>query len=370
MTNIVILGAGVVGATIAYELSLIPDVNITVVERNLPYSGSTGAALGVLMGIISQKTKGRAWRLRQQSIKRYPSLIQELENLTGEKIFFNRQGILKILSAEGEIDKWKKLQQKRKKEGWQLEIMPPDELRHQYPQLNLDKKSFALYSPQDGQVNPQQLTASLLEAASLQGVNIHWQTEIKNIISKKIPHTDLLKCCEIATENSSWQTDWLIIAAGLGSTALTQSLQATCHLQPVLGQALHFKLLEQNQSLSSLLPVITRDDVHIVPLPNQEYWVGATVEFADEKGIVEAQEQLLEEVKQKALQLYPVLAKATLLNSWSGLRPRPQGQSAPVIKELSGYSNVLLATGHYRNGVLLAPATAQAIKAMLQPKLS
>lgn len=72
----------------------------------------------------------------------------------------------------------------------------------------------------------------------------------------------------------------------------------------------------------------------------------------------------LDEVMQ-AIAFCPALAQATVIKTWSGLRPRPEGRPAPVIEPLPGYNNVLLATGHYRNGVLLAPATAQIIAQMI-----
>jgi glycine oxidase len=70
----------------------------------------------------------------------------------------------------------------------------------------------------------------------------------------------------------------------------------------------------------------------------------------------------LEEVMQKAIAFCPALAEAAIIRVWSGLRPRPENRPAPVIGLLPGYRNVLLATGHYRNGILLAPATAIAIR--------
>jgi glycine oxidase len=74
--RIVVIGCGVVGAAIAYELSRIPQFEITVLDQQPPAQAATGAALGVLMGIISQKTKGRAWHLRQTSIRRYATSFQ------------------------------------------------------------------------------------------------------------------------------------------------------------------------------------------------------------------------------------------------------------------------------------------------------
>jgi glycine/D-amino acid oxidase-like deaminating enzyme len=73
----------------------------------------------------------------------------------------------------------------------------------------------------------------------------------------------------------------------------------------------------------------------------------------------------LQKVLQQAIAFCPELAKAKIIRTWSGLRPRPEGRPAPVIGKLPGFSNVLLATGHYRNGVLLAPATASTIREMI-----
>ena len=132
-------------------------------------------------------------------------------------------------------------------------------------------------------------------------------------------------------------------------------------IKPVLGQALQIKL---NHDLGDInfQPVITGEDVHIVPLKEQEYWVGATVEFPDEMGEVTAQTELLETVKKLAFSFCPNLEKGEIINTWSGKRPRPDGEAAPIIKEVPNYPHVLLATGHYRNGILLAPATALMIR--------
>jgi glycine/D-amino acid oxidase-like deaminating enzyme len=104
--------------------------------------------------------------------------------------------------------------------------------------------------------------------------------------------------------------------------------------------------------------------VHIVPLGGAEYWVGATVEFPDADGNVEADTELLDRVMEGAIAMCPALKEAEILRQWSGLRPRPD-QPAPVISPLTGFKNILLATGHYRNGVLLAPATALKIRDLL-----
>ncbi|NCR46580.1 MAG: FAD-dependent oxidoreductase, partial [Microcystis aeruginosa SX13-01] len=120
---------------------------------------------------------------------------------------------------------------------------------------------------------------------------------------------------------------------------------------------------------SDFKPILTGNDLHILPLAGAEYWIGATVEFMDEKGEIIADTALLEQVYQKAITFCPSLAAGAIVRTWSGKRPRPEKKSAPIIEYLPGYDNVILASGHYRNGVLLAPATAKMVREMLSGKL-
>jgi glycine oxidase len=345
MTEITIVGCGIIGAAIAYELSQIPGLQITVLEKQLtPASGSTGAALGVLMGIISHKTKNRAWQLRETSIQRYATLIPELEAQTGIKIPVNRQGIVKLLFAEvDDIAKWQQLRAIRHTQGWFLAIWDREDLTSRCPQIINEQIIGAVYSPQDSQINPAILTQALVKAASQNGVEFQFGVTIEDSLDRSITNDD-----------------WLIISAGLGSTPLTASLLHKIQITPVLGQALRLRV-DKPCGNADFQPVITGNDRHLVPLGNREYWLGATVEFPNIKGEVIVDRELLEQVKQDTIDFCPMLADATILETWWGMRPRPQGKSAPIIESLPGYPRVLLATGHYRNGVLLAPATALAI---------
>ena len=359
MSHVAVIGCGVIGAAIAYELSLVSGLSITVLDRLAPAQGSTGAALGVLMGAISKK-KGRAWQLRQLSMQRYETLIPELEAHTGRPIPFNRSGIVMLCLAGEDIASWAELSQTRQSQGWPLEIWDTNQLQSHCPHLHNDNIIGAVYSPQDRQVDPIALTQALVAAASSNGVTFRFGVAVEGVKSQVVEGSNHLKCSQLHTNVGHFDVDWLVVAAGLGSTPLTASLQQAVDIRPVLGQALHLGL---NQPLGnpSFRPVITGNDVHIVPVGEREYWVGATVEFPDNTGDVIAQPALLDQVRQEAVAFCPALAEATIIRTWSGKRPRPEGRPAPVIGQLPGYSNVLLATGHYRNGVLLAPATAQAI---------
>jgi glycine/D-amino acid oxidase-like deaminating enzyme len=365
MSHIAIIGCGVVGAMIAYELSLIPGLNITVLDKQPPAQGSTAAALGVLMGVISHKTKGRAWQMRSHSIERYTTLIPELEAITGRTIPHNSQGILKLCPVGEDLAKWEKLAATRSEQGWQLEIWDSAKLQANCSQIDCQNIPAAIYSPQDIQVDPVALTLALVEAAKIRGVNFHFDA---TSLQYDLTTTNLHHVVKAVQGKS---IDWLVVAAGLGSLQALPNLQIPplFDLRPVLGQAIHIRL-PNSLGNPEFQPVITGNDVHIVPCltktPVTDYWIGATVEFPLESGQVVAEAEKLEEVRHSAIAFCPTLAMATTIKTWSGLRPRPEARPAPIIELLEGFSNVLLATGHYRNGVLLAPATAQRIIKLLE----
>ena len=353
MKRVLIIGGGVVGATIAYELSQESQFEITVIDQSAPAQAGTGAALGILMGIISQKTKGRAWQLREASMRRYPTLLEELEAQTHDRVP-QVQGLINLCFSEAEMEKWQDLATLRHQQGWNLELWEVQQLQTACPDINTDNFVGAVYSPQDLQVQPQPLTQTLLKAAQQNGVHCQWGIEATGV---SVRQGELRgESYLIQTNQGNYETDILIVAAGLGSFPLTRQLQKPITLRPVLGQAMRVRLPQSLQ----LPAVVTGDDVHLIPLGEQEYWVGATVEFPDQPVTTP-----IEAVWEKAVQFCPALAEAETLSSWSGKRPRPEGQAAPVIENLDGYENVIVATGHYRNGVLLAPATAEQVKGMI-----
>lgn len=349
--KVTIAGCGVVGATIAYELSQ-SDLEITVIDaqptpvqadlRECPTS--TGAALGVLMGAISKKEKGRNLRMRLFGIQYYNKLIPELAAVTGRSIPFNQQGILMLQFPEDNLAIWNHLIEVRRKQNLILELWDQDHLKSEFPFL--DRASAAVYSPSDRQINPVVLTQALIEGAKLRGVNFQFGTKVIERQGN-----------QIQTSQGLIESDYLVISAGIGSSKI-----ASVDIRPILGQAVHLRL---PKSLSDLaLPVITGNDVHIVPLGGTEYWVGATVEFPTEAGeVLPPDRAMFDDVMRQAIEFCPSFKDAEPIRSWFGLRPRPQGRSAPIIEEIA--PNVLLASGHYRNGVLLAPATAEQVRAKI-----
>ena len=372
MPNIAVIGAGVVGATIAYELSLMSSLTIDLFDAQEPAQGATGAALGILMAVISQKTKGRGWRLREQSLQRYRTLLPELETATGKTIPGDRQGLVKIL-LEADWSRWQQLQAIRQSQGYPLELWTRAEVEQKlsgWP-LRYGPISGAIYSPWDWQIQPQALTQRLIKAAQQRGVRCHFHQSVYPLS----PHPSSKHCHSLHTNQSDLSVDYVIITAGLGSDPLgvnKNSDYQPLQLQPVIGQAFLLQLADADNPLknSPWRSVLTTEDIHLVPLANDQFWLGATVEFPADCPDNEPNSQLREELWQQAIAYYPFLQRAEIINYWSGKRPRPVGESAPVIRPLAGYDNVLLATGHYRNGVLLAPGTAQEVKTWLEAKLT
>lgn len=369
--HIVIIGCGVIGAAIAYELSQTPDLDITVIDRQPPAQASTGAALGVLMGIISQKIKGKAWKMRYQSIEAYNRWVPEIEEMTRTRIPFNRQGILMLLTQDAPeqhwgMDKWQELAKIRQTQGWNLETWDGQKLGDRCPHLASPNIIGAVYSPEDRQLDPIALTRGLIATAQYRGVTTKFGVEASKILT--FPNGKHA----VVVDGEEIFADWIIIAAGLGSSSLTAGLQQHIDIRPVLGQAIQVSLGHPLGN-SEFQPAITANDVHIVPCHvgislTTDYWIGATVEFANEQGEIPNNPDLLASVYLQAISLCPELEKAEITNQWSGLRPRPERRPAPIIDKLPNSDRILVASGHYRNGVLLAPATAIAIREMIFAK--
>ncbi|PSP16217.1 MAG: FAD-dependent oxidoreductase [Cyanobacteria bacterium QS_8_64_29] len=362
MSEVAVVGAGAVGAVIAYELSREPHLNVTLFDAQQPATGATGAALGLLLGAISGKTRGRAWRLREASLRRYETLIPELETLTGRTIPYNRQGLLQLRLSGDDPEPWQQLAATRSRQGWPLELWDRQQLQARCPHAAGPDVTGAVHSPCDRQLDPSALTQALVAGAQVNGAACQWGMAVESIEASERGNQRAGQY--LHTTAGRWRFDWLVLAAGLGTASLAASLAPPPDLRPVLGQALRVRL-PQTLGDPAFQPAITGGDVHLIPLGGREYWVGATVEFPDAAGEVSPNPAQLEQLWQAALGFCPALAEAEIRQHWWGRRPRPEGRAAPIIEALPGYRNVWVAAGHYRNGVLLAPATAQAIREVI-----
>lgn len=369
MVKVGVIGGGVVGAAIAHNLSKIPNIEIQVFEKNPPQQlESTGAALGVLSAVMCSKLKGKHLKLLLESLRLHEALIPALIAQTGLNIPCNRNGILQVFFNTEDFERWHKTQEVRAKQGFVLEHWSQQGLTQRFPELTQARSHLtgaravgAVYSPQDRQLDPIALTQALIQGAIQQGAQFHFNTTVSNFRTEASDGQQ--RVTHLETEPEATALDWVIVSAGLGSEPLTQALAQPIQIRPVLGQAVHLRC---SKAMRPDSPVINGEDMHLVPLGEDELWVGATVEFPDGAPSVEADPLQLERLMEGAIALLPSLANAEILRTWQGLRPRPEERAAPVIGLLPGYQNVLIASGHYRNGVLLAPITAEKISAYLE----
>jgi glycine/D-amino acid oxidase-like deaminating enzyme len=371
--RVLIVGCGIVGATIAYELSGDDRFDITVVDRQpgpVEADGagvcptSTGAALGLLMAAIAKKEKGRNLKMRLAGVDWYDRVIPELIETTGLEIPYNRQGILMLQYQSDRFEddrrQWEALMKIRPSQNRRLEIWYPNQIRSVCPQIDVthDRAWGAVYSPDDRQVHPAILTQALINAAQQRGVKFEFGREALGVTLGKNPG--------VKTTTGTIKSDVVVISAGLGSAKMS-----TLDLRPVLGQAIQVTMAEPIGT-PGFQPVITGHDVHLIPVnqtpENLDYYVGATVEFQAEPtiGALKPDPTAFDTLWTQACGMIPALESATQVRRWSGLRPRPNGRPAPIIEWTDENSKILLATGHYRNGVLLAPATAMEVRSMLE----
>lgn len=341
--DVVVIGCGVIGAGIAYQIAL-SGQSVIVVEAKDPAREATGAALGILMGIASQRTTGEALDLRLKSSRLFEPWIAQIESDIHRSLPVNRNGILHILDP-GEVSDWQDTLDHRKAAGYPLDYYSQEQIKTLQPGLR-PEITEAIYSPQDRQVSPQVLTHALIQAARGRGVQFFFHQPVTQVktISGRIN--------ALYTPDYTISAGLVIVSAGLGSAPLSELLGIRIPLQAVKGQA-----LQVYTSRISLGPVITKKECYLVPLPDGSIGIGATVEF--QAHYPQSTLQGIQSLLTQAIHLCPALAEAEILSTWSGSRPRPNGQRAPILGFVPSYQNLIVATGHYRNGVLLAPITAQ-----------
>jgi glycine oxidase len=321
MSDVLIIGGGVIGLAIAVELSL-RGASATILERDTCGQGATWAAAGMLAP-EAERLEGSLRELGIRSRELYPEWIRKLMHLTGQDCGYWCCGIL----------------------------APTLEPQPEHPQYidrsQLDKRQAglsaavagALWFWEDGQVDNRLLAKALLIAARSLGVKVLEGTNVYQIASTgdRVTHLD--------TSQGKMQADRYLLATGAWTREL-MSLPVT----PRKGQML--SVFDRDRSLQR---VLFGDDVYIVPRQDGRIIIGATVEDVGftagntASGVM----QLLG----NAIAIYPAIADMNIESTWWGFRPFAPNEM-PILGA-SCYENLCLATGHYRNGILLAPITAQ-----------
>jgi glycine/D-amino acid oxidase-like deaminating enzyme len=334
------------------------------------------AALGVLMAQVFQRSSGRAWRLRQRSHQLWREWIPELEQ-RGHRLP-RRQGVLLLAASPEDLERQARIAAERARQGIPLIRLTAAELAGFHPQLP-EPALGGLLSPEDGQLDPGPLLKALRREALREGVTCLAEAAVALARNEtdglgKTSWPPRSRPAELGPAAAGWtgslgsgrwrlglasggvlSADWLVLALGLGSEPLLAGLGHPLPLEPVLGQALELEL--PNQPGWTWPGGVVWRGINLLPRPDlgasgRRLWLGATLEPGDRDCA-----KALAELRTLGGEAPSWLRQAKVVRQWQGLRVRPVGQPAPVLNEPE--PGLLVATGHYRNGVLLAPATAE-----------
>lgn len=325
--DVLIVGGGVMGLAIALELRL-QGVSVTILTRSFS-EAAVHAAAGMLAPQAEQILPGAMLELCLRSRDLYPNWIRQLEDLTGMATGYWACGVVAPV--------------------YQPEMSPASQSsKHWCDRPTLEQLQSGLgaeviggwWYPEDAQVDNRALAKALWQAVHSLGVEVQAGVTVYQIQQ----HQDHVT--SIQTSNGEWQAAHYILATGAWSQALLP-----VPVTPRKGQMLSV------QAPAATLPlqtVLFGSEIYIVPRRDGQIVVGATSENVGfTTGNTAAGVQTL---LAAATRLYPPLQNYPMQASWWGFRPATPDEQ-PILGT-SPYSNLTLATGHYRNGILLTPITA------------
>lgn len=327
------------GLSLALELHH-RGLRVTVVEQSAPLLEASTAAAGMLAA-TDHANPPQLRPLADFSLTLYPSYLERLQSLSRIPVSFHTSTTLQALPAH-EADSTGVLSPG---------ILSPDDLHRILPQLIPGKHRFQLI--EEHSLDPRQLATSLIAAVRSTSIDLHTQTHV-------------LSACSIGESVEVHTSAGILHAAQFvdctGSWAAASSPLPHLNVAPRKGQMLAVSL---PPSLV-LRSVVRTSSVYIVPRAagpdTTRTIIGATIEDAGFDKTVHAHD--IAHLRDIAASLLPEIAYAPQLEAWAGLRPAtPDG--LPLLGPIPGQPNRFLATGHYRNGILLAPATAYVMAQLL-----
>jgi len=338
-TDFLIVGGGVVGCAVAFELSK-ARANAILVERGDIGQEASSASAGMLSPLLESDGEDGFARLCHQGRSLFPNYLEELSALTGQSIEFHHQGRLDIPMSQEEAIQ---LQERKPWGDDRTRLLSRQEVKEMEPHVALPAEP-ALYSPDPAHLDNVRYTSVLARAANLGGVQMRLHEPVDQILARgntvygvRTSRGEIHAACVINC-SGAW-------ASNLGPSHLP--------VTPVRGQML---------SLIPKIPVVRRlvysKDCYLVPRENGELLVGATIERVgyEKRNTAEA----IQNLTRAAIELCPDLKSATFGRIWSGLRPGTP-DSLPILGNDPNCKGLIHATGHYRNGILLSALTGKII---------
>jgi glycine oxidase len=353
-SDIIVIGAGIVGCAVAEELSR-RGASVEIVDERPVGMGATQASAGVLAPYIEAREGSPLLDLTVRSLDMFDDFIARVSADAGIAVPYRRTGTIDVATSDVELRALRTRADLLARRGVPALLLDAVATRAEEPQLG-EGAIGALQIESHGFVGAADLTRALVSAARRHGAQLIEPSRVRRITPR---NGDII----VDTDRGSLSGNAVVLAAGSWSGAVAIDGVATrVPVRPVRGQ-----LLSLAWTGTPLRRVTWSSRCYLVPWDDGTLLVGATVEEAgfDERTTVAGVRDLLEAVSD----LVPRAWTAGFRGARVGLRPATIDE-LPVIGPSRVLPNLMYATGHYRNGVLLAPLTAQLVAdAMLENKI-
>ena len=343
--EVVIIGGGIIGCSIAYYLSH-SGIDVLVCEREALGSQASGVAAGLLIPFTEHPHDDQFLSMGLKSLETHRFLSQSLSDETGIDVHFEQTPVVIPAFSDLEVEQLKRNVEIAKNLGLKVHWENSYHARQYEPALGQECMG-ALISTAEAQVQPYSLVLALAQASE----NLGTEFRYSEVISVKHRPGENI---EVITENNSIITETVIFAMGPWTSAGGSWIDFPIKVTPQKGQLLHF-----NSRGIPLKSIIFHNGSYLTPKPEHIIIAGATEESTGFN--VSPTPQSTTTIIETAIKLAPSMADAGMIKALAGLRPiSPDG--LPLLGQIPHCERIFVATGHGRNGVLLGPITGQILK--------